>query len=86
MQDREHFRAWVDFNKRIQKHPDAIGIWHETYSVAAGSYEAIYRNCPAMGLGKAGELIPAAGRSETAAGRIGAGERSSPVEADVGFR
>lgn len=86
VKDREHFPAWVDFNKRIQKYPKAIGIWHETYAVPAGSYEAIYRNCPAMGLGKAGDLIPAAGRSETAAGRIGADERSYPEAADVGIR
>lgn len=47
-----------------------MGIWHETYSVAAGQYESVYINMPAFGLGKAGLLVPATGRASTAAGRI----------------
>ena len=34
------------------------GIWHETYLVRAGEYEAIYGNMPPFGLGKAGRLVP----------------------------
>ena len=34
------------------------GIWHETYLVRAGEYEAIYGNMPPFGLGQAGRLIP----------------------------
>ena len=84
--DREHFPAWVDFNKRATKYLDAVGIWHETYAVPAGSYEAIYRNCAPMGLGKASTLVPASGKHETAATRIGAGESAYPEEADIGVR
>ena len=36
------------------------GIWHETYLVRAGEYEAVYGNMPPFGLGKAGRLIPVA--------------------------
>ena len=36
------------------------GIWHETYLVRAGEYEAIYGNMPPFGLGKAGRLVPLA--------------------------
>ena len=32
-----------------------IGIWHETFRVRAGEYEAIYGNMPRFGLAAAGE-------------------------------
>ena len=31
-----------------------VGVWHETYKVTAGQFEAIYANMPRMGLGAAG--------------------------------
>ncbi len=67
--DREHFPAWVKFNKRVASNGD-VGIWHETYKVAAGQYEAVYNNMPAYGLGKIAELVPAEGYRATAEGRI----------------
>jgi len=79
--DATHFPAWVKFNKRVGSNGD-VGIWHETYRVAAGQYEAIYNNVPAMGLGKAGELVPASGRRATAPGRLGLSEGAEyPAEA-----
>jgi hypothetical protein len=45
------------------------GIWHETYLVRAGEYEAIYGNMPPFGLGKAGRLRPLS-ESSTARGRL----------------
>ena len=36
------------------------GIWHETFLVKAGQYEAIYGNMPPIGLGKAGRLVTVA--------------------------
>jgi hypothetical protein len=68
--DGEHWPAWVDFNKRMGRSRGDVGIWHETYKVAAGQYEAIYSGMPPRGLGKAGRLIPARDRHETARGRI----------------
>jgi hypothetical protein len=80
--DAVHFPNWVKFNKRIGSNGD-IGIWHETFKVRAGEYEAIYNNMPPFGLGKAGKLVPAAGYRSTAAGRIsGKDEGDAPVAAD----
>jgi hypothetical protein len=33
------------------------GIWHETYLVRAGEYEAVYANMPPIGLAKAGQVV-----------------------------
>lgn len=67
--DREHYPAWVAFNKRVASNGD-VGIWHETYKVSAGSYECIYNNMPAFGLAKATAAVPVGSASESAAGRI----------------
>jgi hypothetical protein len=75
-----HFPAWVAFNRSIGSNGD-VGIWHETYRVTAGQYEAIYNNMPADGLGAASGLAPAAGPYSTAAGRIGLRKNdSAPVD------
>ena len=65
----QHFPAWVDFNRRIGTSGD-VGIWHETYAVPQGAYEAIYVNMPPFGLGKVSKLEPARGRRSRAAGRL----------------
>lgn len=65
-----HLPAWRAFNRNARKADGAVGVWHETYRVAAGQYETVYVNMPAFGLGKAGRLVEASGRRETAAGRI----------------
>lgn len=67
----EHLPAWRAFNQNARKAAGAVGIWHETYRVAAGQYEAIYVGMPKHGLGTAGKLVSASGRRETAAGRMG---------------
>ena len=53
-----HWPAWVAFNKRTGAARGDVGIWHETFRVQAGAYEAIYGNMPPHGLGKAGRLVP----------------------------
>jgi hypothetical protein len=68
--DRQHWPAWVDFNKRIGNSRGDVGIWHETYLVRAGRYETIYSGMPPFGLGQASRLIAAAGHRESARGRI----------------
>jgi hypothetical protein len=80
--DAVHFPNWVRFNKTIGSNGD-IGIWHETYKVAAGQYETVYNNMPAYGLGKAGKLVPAAGYRSTARGRI-TGEEAAPEVEESG--
>src|SRR5262249_38132631 len=65
-----HWPAWVAFNKAVGGSRGDVGIWHETYRVKAGEYEAIYSGMPSYGLGKVSRLIPARDRYETARGRI----------------
>lgn len=48
----KHSKAWKTFNRRV-KGNHAVGIYHETYIIPAESYESIYVNMPAFGLGKA---------------------------------
>ena len=75
-----HLPAWQEFNRRIRDSGD-IGIWHETYKVHAGDYEAIYGNMPRVGLGAFGDHGPL-GSASTAARRAGVrGDDQAPVEA-----
>jgi hypothetical protein len=76
--DALHLPAWREFNRRIRDSGD-IGIWHETYRVRAGDYEAIYGNMPRVGLGAIGAHRPL-GSTSTAALRAGVrGEDRAPV-------
>jgi Domain of unknown function (DUF4188) len=66
--DDPHVAVWRQYWKRVGK-SGRTGIWHETYLVKAGQYEAAYGNMPPHGLGKAGRLVPAV-QSSTARGRL----------------
>jgi hypothetical protein len=79
-QDALHWPAWVAFNKRTGRSRGDVGIWHETYRVAAGQYETVYSGMPPFGLGKAGKLVPVSSRRDSARGRITAAD---PVESPV---
>jgi hypothetical protein len=70
--DKEHWPAWVEFNRRSGASRSDVGIWHETYVVKPGNYEAIYSGMPPHGLGKVGQLVPAAGAHEAARSRMAA--------------
>ncbi len=67
-----HLKAWQRFNKAVGK-DGSVGIWHETYKIAAGQYEAIYGNMPKFGLGAAVPHVPVGKRGETARERLAAG-------------
>jgi hypothetical protein len=67
-----HLPAWQSFNKAIGS-DGTVGIWHETYKAGPGTYENVYVNMPAFGLGGAGELVPAKGELRSAARRLGEG-------------
>jgi len=54
-----HHDVWRNYVKRVGQ-GDRSGIWHETFLVRDGEYEAIYTNVPARGLGKASTLVPVA--------------------------
>jgi Domain of unknown function (DUF4188) len=64
-----HLPAWHAFNKAVGT-SGCVGIWHETYMASPGSYESIYVNMPAFGLGKAGVACPATGGKQSAASRM----------------
>jgi hypothetical protein len=66
----EHLPAWAEFNRKVGGN-GAVGIFHETYLVKAGAYECVYANMPEFGLAKAGEMIPAVGRMQSAKSRLG---------------
>jgi fumigallin biosynthesis monooxygenase-like protein len=75
----QHLPAWRGFNQRVRESGD-VGIWHETYRVRAGEYEAIYGNMPRVGLATVGEHLPIGSTTATAAQRIGArSDDRSPV-------
>ncbi|MFM1817067.1 MAG: hypothetical protein RLZ98_3762 [Pseudomonadota bacterium] len=75
-----HFPAWKAFNQAAREN-DHVGIWHETYLVPNGHYEAIYRAMPAWGLGRAGRLVEATGLRKSAKGRLGRGSGADqPVD------
>jgi GH15 family glucan-1,4-alpha-glucosidase len=71
----QHLPAWQAFNKATGT-DGSVGIWHETYAVAPGTYESVYVNMPPFGLGRAGTLHEAVGRRESAKDRL----RRAPQE------
>jgi hypothetical protein len=75
--DDPHLGAWRRFNQAVGGDGSA-GIWHETYLVAPGQYEALYGNMPRFGLAAATQHVPAVGRRETARRRLG-GDNDSAV-------
>lgn len=64
-----HLAAWKRFNQHVGTN-GSVGIWHETYLVAAGQYECVYSNMPLFGLAKATAHVPAVGKRETARQRL----------------
>ena len=54
--DDPHLEVWRNYWKRVGK-SSHVGIWHETYLVRNGEYEAIYGNMPEYGLAKASTSV-----------------------------
>lgn len=75
-----HLPAWKRFNQRVGK-SDVVGVYHETYRVKPGQFEAVYVNMPRFGLAQATEHIPATGAYATARRRMG-GDNEPAVEAE----
>jgi hypothetical protein len=71
-----HWPAWIAFNRRLAKSRGDVGIWHETYLVRAGQYEAVYSGMPPFGLGKVGRLVDAVAARESARQRLHAPDRT----------
>jgi hypothetical protein len=68
--DQEHYPAWIDYYKKIKQSREAVGIWHETYIQSPGTYESVYANMPAFGLGKVIGTEDATADYQTAKQRI----------------
>ena len=66
--DDPHLEVWRDYWRRVGR-SGRTGIWHETYLVRAGEYEAVYGNMPLHGLAKAGRAVPI-GEASSARGRL----------------
>jgi hypothetical protein len=77
-----HHRAWVAMNRIERQSRCHVGIWHETYVVPAGNYEAIYGDMPPYGLAAATGVLPIESRGATARQRFahGAGRTAGPAE------
>jgi len=67
-----HLEAWKRFN-RVVGADGSVGIWHETYLVDPGNYEAIYGNMPIFGLAAATKHLPINGKKDTARQRVQSG-------------
>ena len=76
--DDPHMPAWQRFNRTVGK-DGSVGIFHETFIVERGNYEAIYSNMPVFGLAKATEQVRAVGGRETARRRLLRGENEPAV-------
>ena len=74
--DKKHWPAWVDFNRRVGGSRSDVVIWHETYIIKPGHYEAVYSGMPPYGLGKVGKLVSATGAREAARSRMTASTNS----------
>jgi hypothetical protein len=72
-----HLPAWRGFNRRIRDN-GSVGIFHETYRVAAKDVETAYANMPVFGLAAASALVPIGPERQTAATRIGARRDDRP--------
>lgn len=78
--DDPHLPAWKRFNQVVGK-SDVVGVFHETYLVQPGSFEAVYVNMPRFGLAQAVQHVPATGARATARRRLGG--HNEPAVASV---
>jgi Domain of unknown function (DUF4188) len=69
--DRLHWPAWVAFNRSVRVASGDVGIWHETYMVKAGQYEAVYGSMPRIGLAQAGRHVSVSEARDSARQRVG---------------
>jgi heme-degrading monooxygenase HmoA len=70
--DMLHHKAWAIINRkeRAGKVRGHVGLWHESYVVPEGAYEAIYADMPAFGLAAAHGQVPVEKRGRRAKDRF----------------
>ena len=76
--DLPHLEPWRRFNTAVARSGE-VGVWHETYRVQPGNFEAIYVNMPRFGLAAAGRHVPITRKGYTAAARIGDSRVDKPA-------
>ena len=64
--------AIMEINRLAEDERSGAGIWHETFPVSAGRYEAVNQNMPVTGLQKAGTAITVSEARASAGQRLGA--------------
>jgi hypothetical protein len=64
-----HQPFWRRFNQAIRG-DGSVGIWHETYRVEPGNFEAFYSGMPRFGLGSVMEHVPVGNGRESARERL----------------
>lgn len=69
--DAKHAPVWKEWNRLTDDEIADAGIWHETFQVAAGKYEAVYGNMPLTGLQRAGTPMTVSDARESARQRMG---------------
>jgi hypothetical protein len=67
-----HAPIWREWNRLAEDERSGAGIWHETFHVPAGHYEAVYQNMPVTGLQRAGTPITVNQVRASARQRLGA--------------
>jgi hypothetical protein len=65
-----HAPVWRAWNRLASDDRSGAGIWHETFLVGAGNYEAIYQNMPVTGLQRAGRALTVTEAKESARARV----------------
>jgi len=73
-----HLEPWRRFNRAVRNSGD-VGVWHETYKVRAGEFEAVYANMPAFGLAAATKHVPIALIGQSSAERLGVPNPEPPA-------
>jgi len=76
--DAPHLEPWRRFMKESAGSGD-VGVWHETYQVAASDQESVYSDMPAFGLAAATRRVPIGRGSNTARQRLGRGRVGAAV-------
>ncbi len=63
-----HAPAWRAYQRRLRK--ASVGVWHETYVVRPGQYEAVYVDMPLFGLAAATHSVAVGEGNRTAKQRL----------------
>ena len=70
--DAKHAPVWRAWNQLAEGERSPASIWHETFPVSAGKYEAVYQNMPLTGMQRAGTPMTVTEAKTSARQRIGA--------------